>query len=335
MVTREEIEARNFDLKAVNPHARNEEDTRTPEELLDLVEAKRLRGSRGSGSIYEAWAGRRSPERSVSCHCLGGVAMVSADELLEAIQEYPTVKTCFEDYIRWLCENNADQLDEYDLIWAITRSGSREGLKRIEAKFNDARRALGVSVSEFCKLFGVHMDLHEPDPEKLHDLLAETFTVADLAELGFTDIKRIETSTGKQKTSRAADLTASWGSEKFAIEIKSARKVTKPGQLAGGSSYEPSWWRTELRTILRRKSKSSLEQLDQTATTHRCDKQMLIVVSHKIGTMFMDVAERIEDMKAVKPEFPAIDYFGYTDMEYYWAPDSSRILFYPNLPPKR
>ncbi|MHB9075666.1 MAG: class I SAM-dependent DNA methyltransferase [Desulfobaccales bacterium] len=39
-VTREEIEARNFDLKAVNPHAKVEEDTRTPEELLDLIEAK-------------------------------------------------------------------------------------------------------------------------------------------------------------------------------------------------------------------------------------------------------------------------------------------------------
>ena len=39
-VTRAEIEARNYDLKAVNPHARNQEDTRTPEELLDLIEAK-------------------------------------------------------------------------------------------------------------------------------------------------------------------------------------------------------------------------------------------------------------------------------------------------------
>ncbi len=39
-VTREEIEARNYDLKAVNPNARNTEDTRTPEELLDLIEVK-------------------------------------------------------------------------------------------------------------------------------------------------------------------------------------------------------------------------------------------------------------------------------------------------------
>ncbi len=39
-VTRQEIEARNYDLKAVNPHARSAADTRTPEELLDLIEAR-------------------------------------------------------------------------------------------------------------------------------------------------------------------------------------------------------------------------------------------------------------------------------------------------------
>lgn len=39
-VTRQEIEAKNFDLKAVNPHRKNEEDTRSPEELIDLIKAK-------------------------------------------------------------------------------------------------------------------------------------------------------------------------------------------------------------------------------------------------------------------------------------------------------
>lgn len=39
-VTRKEIEDKNYDLKAVNPNAKNEEDTRTPEELLDLIEEK-------------------------------------------------------------------------------------------------------------------------------------------------------------------------------------------------------------------------------------------------------------------------------------------------------
>ncbi|MEO8349383.1 MAG: N-6 DNA methylase, partial [Acidobacteriota bacterium] len=39
-VSRAEIEAKNFDLKAVNPNARSNEDTRTPEELLDIIETK-------------------------------------------------------------------------------------------------------------------------------------------------------------------------------------------------------------------------------------------------------------------------------------------------------
>jgi type I restriction enzyme M protein len=39
-VAREDIEAKNYDLKAVNPNARVQEDLRTPEELLDLIEAK-------------------------------------------------------------------------------------------------------------------------------------------------------------------------------------------------------------------------------------------------------------------------------------------------------
>jgi type I restriction enzyme M protein len=39
-VTREQIEARNYDLKAVNPNAKIDEDLRKPEELLDLIELK-------------------------------------------------------------------------------------------------------------------------------------------------------------------------------------------------------------------------------------------------------------------------------------------------------
>ncbi|HEY8746009.1 MAG TPA: N-6 DNA methylase, partial [Chloroflexota bacterium] len=36
----EVIKQRNYDLKAVNPNARTDHDTRTPEELLDLIEAQ-------------------------------------------------------------------------------------------------------------------------------------------------------------------------------------------------------------------------------------------------------------------------------------------------------
>ena len=36
----EGIENAVYDLKAVNPNAKNEEDKRTPEQLLDFIEAK-------------------------------------------------------------------------------------------------------------------------------------------------------------------------------------------------------------------------------------------------------------------------------------------------------
>lgn len=39
-VTREQINEKNYDLKTVNPNAKVDEDTRTPEEILDLIEQK-------------------------------------------------------------------------------------------------------------------------------------------------------------------------------------------------------------------------------------------------------------------------------------------------------
>lgn len=39
-VSRDDIEAKNYDLKAVNPNAKSNEDTRTPNELLDIIETE-------------------------------------------------------------------------------------------------------------------------------------------------------------------------------------------------------------------------------------------------------------------------------------------------------
>ncbi len=39
-VTRQQIEAKNYDLKAVNPNRKSTEDTRTPDELLAVIESK-------------------------------------------------------------------------------------------------------------------------------------------------------------------------------------------------------------------------------------------------------------------------------------------------------
>ena len=39
-MTRDEIERRGYDHKAVNPNAKSTADTRTPEELLEIIESK-------------------------------------------------------------------------------------------------------------------------------------------------------------------------------------------------------------------------------------------------------------------------------------------------------
>lgn len=39
-VDRAALDAKNYDLKAVNPNTKVEQDTRTPEEILDLIEVK-------------------------------------------------------------------------------------------------------------------------------------------------------------------------------------------------------------------------------------------------------------------------------------------------------
>jgi type I restriction enzyme M protein len=50
-VTRDAIEASNYDLKAVNPHRVIEEDTRTPEELLEEIERQQTGASRASSRL--------------------------------------------------------------------------------------------------------------------------------------------------------------------------------------------------------------------------------------------------------------------------------------------
>jgi len=39
-VSAQEIAAKNYDLKAVNPNRKAEEDTRTPQELLSVIESR-------------------------------------------------------------------------------------------------------------------------------------------------------------------------------------------------------------------------------------------------------------------------------------------------------
>ena len=60
-VTLEDLKGRGYDLKAVNPNARKDEDLRTPEELLDLIEEK---GREVSAALAELRTVFRGPPPS-------------------------------------------------------------------------------------------------------------------------------------------------------------------------------------------------------------------------------------------------------------------------------
>jgi type I restriction enzyme M protein len=59
-VTRKEIDAKGYDLKAVNRDARSQEDRRTPEELLNVIEAKGREVAEAVTAL-RALAGRDDP----------------------------------------------------------------------------------------------------------------------------------------------------------------------------------------------------------------------------------------------------------------------------------
>ena len=63
-VQRGAIEARNYDLKAVNPNARSNQDMRTPEELLDLIDANGREVSEAVTRLRELMREPKSAERN-------------------------------------------------------------------------------------------------------------------------------------------------------------------------------------------------------------------------------------------------------------------------------
>jgi type I restriction enzyme M protein len=52
-VERSALDAKNLDIKAVNPNAKSDQDTRTPEELLDIIDSKGLEVAQAVAQLRE------------------------------------------------------------------------------------------------------------------------------------------------------------------------------------------------------------------------------------------------------------------------------------------
>ena len=89
-----------------------------------------------------------------------------------------------------------------------------------------------------------------PDPEKVHDVLAEPLLVLDLSNHGFTHIKKLRTFKNGEQQIAVADFVGERDAKKYAIELKIIRmennQKRQPGKPSGNAS-QANWWLDMLR----------------------------------------------------------------------------------------
>ena len=254
------------------------------------------------------------------------------DDLLATIKPYRLVHKCFSEYISWICDNVIKyDLEKYDLI-SILNEKDFERLQRLESLLEKSRCILGVSETDFLRMFGFSNDLMVADPEKAHDILAEPLLVVDLDLHGFSSIQKIPRSLKSQgKLIPVADFIATLKNQKFAIELKTVRMESwlEEGKPIGNARI-PSWWREMFRnnaiTKIEDKDKRAIIQLKNTVIHYGCDCKMLVLYTRRLGpSTLMSATDLLDELKCLKNRYPEIDYF--CSKNYF-----GQIVFYPELP---
>lgn len=255
------------------------------------------------------------------------------DESMNRIlEQFPFLQTCFKKYLSWLDKQDPDKIEDSDLIIAL-KNGEIERLKRLEAFLLDAKTILSISETDFCNKFGFKKDLLSPDPEKIHDILAEPLIVIDLDKHGFSNIEKLPNfiKMGEKKL-KAADFIAVLSDRKYAVELKTIRVENNPKPTPGvptGNSLIPSWWRIMFRnnviTKIEDKDKRVIKQLATTKEILNCDATMLVLYTRRLGpSTLMENNDFVEEVSAITVDYPEIDAF--MIKEYF-----GNVNFYPEL----
>jgi len=256
--------------------------------------------------------------------------MRSPKEHLDTLSRFPILFECFENYVAWVCEHCDDNLANYDLIRVLEDKDS-VALLELDKRLAQAREILGITLKDFCRLFGFNDDLLAPEPEKIHDILAEPYFVLDLAAQSFSSIKKLPHSivTDGKKTP-VCDFTALLGTEKFAIEVKTIRieSWAEDGKLLGNAS-KPYWWgdmfKSNVITKIEDKKHRVLKQLSNAKQHFRCTKQMLAIYSRRLGpSTLMTPANYSKELEAIQQLYPSLDYLACKDY-------GGVLVFYPAI----
>jgi hypothetical protein len=228
-------------------------------------------------------------------------------EALKAIEDYPYLRECFSNHLKWLFENCGNEKKDDHIYFKIATG--RNSLGSLEKIFEEAGRILGLNEIGLHRAFDFDSASDRNDIFKLGDYLAELRIAVELGRLGFNEIKKNDNQEG------CTDFLAQYQGTKFAIEVKNIREKELLEELNDGSYKEEIQFLGELRgayfgTLSEAEGKSLLvglerrfrspkdqerikEQLKNTVEKYNCQSTMLIISIETItgiglSTYFME-----------------------------------------------
>jgi hypothetical protein len=247
---------------------------------------------------------------------------ITLGEALKAIEDYPYLRECFSDHLKWLFENCGNEKKDDHIYFKIATG--RSSLGSLEKVFEEAGRTLGLNENRLRKAFDFDSASDCNDIFKLGDYLAELRIAVEFGRLGFNEIKKIDNQEG------CTDFLAQYQGTKFAIEVKNIREKELIEELNDGSYKEETQFLGELRgayfgTLHEAEGKSLLvglerrfrsskdqerikEQLKNTFEKYNCQSAILIISIETItgigfSTYFME-----QCLNQVKTKYPFSDY---------------------------
>jgi hypothetical protein len=253
---------------------------------------------------------------------------ITLDEMLEAIEDFPYLRQCFSSYLKWLFEKCDENRRRYDAIYVKIATGANT-LDDLENVFQKFGSIFNMSESDFCQAFRFDFDRNKNDILKLNDLLAEPWVALALYNLGFQEIRKVQTSTGK-----FSDFTANWNTTKFAIEVKNARNSddkefykrrtdslyskeegvishlrARNGKVLSQQEEEIIPVRLERRLQVEKERQKIEQQLINTKEEFNCQATMLVIYLDMIVLLGEFPYIVVSNLEKVKANYSISDYF--------------------------
>jgi len=250
------------------------------------------------------------------------------DQMIKAIEDFPYLRQCFSDYLKWLFEECDENRRRYDAIYVKIATGVNN-LDRLENIFQKFGSILNINESDFCQAFRFDFDRNKNDILKLNDLLVEPWVALALYNFGFQEIRKVQTSTVK-----LSDFTAKWNKTKFAIEVKNARNSddeefykrrtdslynqeegfishlrARNGKVLYQQEEEIIPVRLERRLQVEKERQKIEQQLINTKEEHNCQATILVIYLDMIVLLDEFPSIIVSNLEKVKAKYSVSDYF--------------------------